>query len=400
MINQARLRDELIPMRFQTLMIVAIWRGVACGAIMLALSVFFAGPTGAQATTAELLAALEVKEPLWLCGEMVPLDHPQLVRRFELEMLLSLGNRTQVILWLKRSTRYFPYIEQALGETGLPDDLKYLAVAESALRMHAGSGKGAMGVWQLMPDTARKYGLTVNALVDERRNLHLSTPAAMAYLIDLHRRFGSWSLSLAAYNMGEGGLEAEILEQGINDFYRLYLPIETQRFIFRVLAIKRILEAPQHYGFDLPEHAFYPPDLSSTVRIDAMAELPLRLIAQAAGTDFKTIKELNPELRGHYLAAGTRRLNLPDPEQVSFQARLASLVEADANIRSQRIYVVQKGDNLSTIAQKFDVPLAAMLIWNRIGIHQVIHPGQRLVIFPGARERAEEWMDLDAEADG
>ena len=131
-----------------------------------------------------------------------------------------------------------------------------------------------------------------------------------------------------------------------------------------------------------------------------MAELPLRLIAQAAGTDFKTIKELNPELQGHYLSAGTRLLNLPDPEPVSFQARLTSLVEADANIRSQRIYVVQKGDNLSTIAQKFDVPLAALLIWNRIGIHQVILPGQRLVIFPGARERAEEWMDLDAEADG
>lgn len=400
MTSQTRLSDELIPMRFQTLMLVAIWRAVACGAIVLALSVFFAGPTGAQATTAELLEGLEVKEPLWLCGETVPLDHPQLVKRFELEMLLSLGNRPQVILWLKRSTRYFPYIEQALGETGLPDDLKYLAVAESALRLHAGSRKGAMGVWQLMPDTARKYGLTVNARIDERRNLHLSTPAAMAYLIDLHRRFGSWGLSLAAYNMGEGGLEAEILEQGINDFYRLYLPIETQRFIFRILAIKRILEAPQHYGFDLPDHAFYPPDLYSTVRIDAMVELPLRLIAQAAGTDFKTIKELNPELRGHYLSAGTRLLNLPDPEQVSFQARLASLVEADASIRSQRIYVVQKGDNLSTIAQKFDVPLAALLIWNRIGSHQVIHPGQRLVIYPGARERAEEWMDLDAEADG
>lgn len=231
-----------------------------------------------------------------------------------------------------------------------------------------------------MPQTAEKYGLAVNGNVDERRNFFLSTPAAIAYLKDLYDQFGSWSLSLAAYNMGEAGLEAEILEQGLSDFYRLYLPLETQRFVLRILAIKRIVEAPQEHGFSLSTGAFYAPKTFSTVQISAFSDLPLRLVANASGTDFKTIKDLNPELRGHYLAAGTRLVNIPVTTEAGFQDRLEAMVAADARLRSQRIYVVKAGDSLTGIAQKFNVPLAALLIWNRIGIHTVIHPGQRLVV--------------------
>ena len=338
------------------------------------------------ANTDVLLAALRIEPPVTLCGEPVPIGNRQVAERFEKEMLVSLGNRPQVILWLKRTTRYFPYIEQQLRENNLPEDIKYLAIAESALRMHAGSRKGALGVWQLMPQTARKYGLSVNDNVDERRNLRLSTPAAIAYLKDLYERFGSWSLSLAAYNMGEEGLEAEVLEQGHSDYYRLYLPLETQRFVLRILAIKRIVEAPQKHGFSLLPADYYAPERFSTVRIQVFADLPLRLVADASGTDFKTIKDLNPELRGHYLAAGTRMVNLPADGSAGFQERLATMIEAYDSIRSQRIYVVRQGDSLSGIAEKFEVPLAALLIWNRIGIHSVIHPGQRLVVMPGTED--------------
>ena len=356
--------------------------------------------TAAQETGDDLLLALKLEQPVMLCDEPVPVDDPQVVERFEKEMLVSLGNRPQVILWLKRTTRYFPYIEQVLRENGLPEDIKYLAIAESALRMHAGSGKGAMGVWQLMPQTARKYGLVVNDNFDERRNLFLSTPAVVTYLKDLHDRFGSWSLSLAAYNMGEEGLEAEILEQGITDFYRLYLPLETQRFVLRILAIKRIVEAPQKHGFTLHPGDFYAPETFSPVQVNAFTDLPLRLIAKAAGTDFKTIKDFNPELRGHYMAAGTRTVNISGDGEAGFQNRLAALIEADAKIRKQRVYVVKEGDNLSGVAQKFNVPLAALLIWNRIGINKVIHPGQRLVIFPAAREKKTNLKDIDGDANG
>jgi hypothetical protein len=335
-----------------------------------------------------------------LCGERVPVDDAQATERFEKEMLVAMGNRPQVILWLKRTTRYFPYIEQMLRDNGLPDDLKYLAIAESALRMHAGSSKGAMGVWQLMPQTARKYGLVVDVNFDERRNLYLSTPAVVTYLKALYERFGSWSLSLAAYNMGEEGLEAEILEQGVTDYYRLYLPLETQRFVFRILAIKRLVEAPQMHGFTLSPGDFYAPETFSAVRVNAFTDLPLRLIANAARTDFKRVKDFNPEIRGHYLAAGTRSVNIPSDGETGFQDRLAALIEADAKIRSQRVYVVQEGDSLSGIAQKFGVPLAAVLIWNRIGLSNVIHPGQRLVIFPAAGSIKTDLKDIEGDQDG
>jgi len=146
------------------------------------------GTTAAEARADVLLQSLTLETPVSLCGEPVPVEDPRVVERFEKEMLVSLGNRAQVILWLKRSTRFFPYILKRLEENGLPEDVKYLAIAESALRMHAGSRKGAMGVWQLMPQTARKYGLVVDGNFDERRNLFLSTPAAVNYLIALHER--------------------------------------------------------------------------------------------------------------------------------------------------------------------------------------------------------------------
>ncbi len=348
-----------------------------------------------------MLLALDLDDTTTLCDEPVPVDDPRVVERFEKEMLVSLGSRHQVILWLKRTTRYFPHLEQVLAENDLPSDIKYLAIAESALRMHAGSRKGAMGVWQLMPQTARKYGLTVNANIDERRNFYLSTTAAVAYLKDLYNRFGSWSLSLAAYNMGEEGLEAEILEQGVTDYYRLYLPLETQRFVLRILAIKQIVEDPQKHGFSLTDADYYAPTSFSTVRVNALSELPLRLIAAASGTDFKTIKDLNPELRGHYLVAGSRLINIPVGSEAGFKDRLTKLIQVENENHDRRIYVVKQGDSLSGIARKFDVPLVALLIWNRMGIDSVIHPGQRLVILPAADgTHPAEVNPITGDADG
>jgi len=347
-------------------------------AILLCWLILF--PAMAEATvTAE---AARPPESLTLCNEPVPMGQGDVRERFEREMLLTLGNRTQVLLWLKRSKRFLPYISEELRKAGLPDDLKYLPVIESALMPHIGSSAGALGFWQLMPATARKYGLTVDEHIDQRRDVYLSTPAALDYLKSLHARFSSWALALAAYNMGEEGLDAEILEQKNTDYYRLYLSLETQRFVFKLLAAKLVIAQPESYGFQMAPDDYFEPLRFETVRTECHQETPIRLIATAASTDFKTIKDLNPHLRGYYLQAGSYALRLPPGSTAGFERRFRKMADDYEAQRQQRIYVVQNGDSLSTIAAKFDVPVAALLIWNGINVNKTLYAGERLVVFP------------------
>jgi peptidoglycan lytic transglycosylase D len=342
------------------------------------------GTVWGGATAIPLLEeSLRLSPELDFCGEAVPLEDAAVRERMEKELLLSLWDRDQAILWLKRSTRYFPYIERILAEAGLPDDLKYVALAESALRPHAGSPKGAIGYWQFLPETGRRYGLIVNDHIDQRRNLVASTKAAADYYAALYKKFGSWSLAATAFNMGEEGLQAEIMVQGIRDFYRLYLPLETQRYLFRVLSAKLILTQPEQYGFYLKAEDYYPPLTFALIELTCWDETSLAVVANAAQTDFKRIKDLNPELRGHYLAAGTYTLAVPETTAPGIQARFNRLHAEWLQERNERVYIVKAGDNLSTIAEQFRVPLPAILIWNRINLNRPIHPGDRLIIFPG-----------------
>ncbi len=207
----------------------------------------------------DLIRSARISGPLDFCGEPVELDNPEVRERLEKEMLLILWDRPQIVLWIKRSNRYFPIIEKKLQEHNLPQDLKYLAVIESALRPHAGSHKGAIGFWQFMKATGRKYGLVITSDKDERRNIFRSTEAAIAYFKDLHELFGSWTLSAAAYNMGEQGLQSQMLAQKSDNYYHLYLSLETQRYVMRAIAAKMILSAPAAYGFQFTAADLYPP---------------------------------------------------------------------------------------------------------------------------------------------
>ena len=340
------------------------------------------GETLRRADSPSLISSLKTLHRLDFCGEQVPLKNQEVRERLEKEFLLSLWDRAQVILWLKRSRRYFPHIEMMLKKNGMPDDLKYIAIAESALRAHAGSRKGAVGFWQFMAGTGRRYGLVINEYIDERRNLFASTRAAIKYFKGLREALGSWTLLAAAYNMGEEGLRAEIMEQDINDYYRLYLPLETQRFLFRILSVKVIFSDPAKYGFKLTEKDYYPPLTFDRITIDCLKEIPIRVIAQAAKTHFKVIKDLNPEIRGHYLGEGEHGILIPRGTSVGFQARYRRLVKKFLAAQKERIYVVKNGDNLSSIADRFDIPLAAIIIWNRLDPKRPIHPGERLIIYP------------------
>ena len=329
-----------------------------------------------------LLSSLKVTNVLEFCGERVPLEEQGVRERLEKELLLTLWHRSQVILWLKRSRRYMVHIEEMLRNEGMPDDLKFIAIAESALRPHVRSSKGAVGFWQFIRHTGQKYDLIINRRIDQRRNIFASTRAAIRYFKNLHGIFGSWTLAAAAYNMGEEGLMAEILEQGINDYYHLYLPLETQRYIFRIVAIKLVFEDPTKYGFYLSEEDYYPPVDFDQVSIECSDETPVRLIAKAAMTTFKLIKELNPEIRGHYLAEGNYTILIPKGDPEGFQARYVNLVEQWSSNQQERVYFVKEGDSLTAIAERFGVPLASVIIWNRLNPKAAIHPGDRLIIYP------------------
>ena len=274
-----------------------------------------------------LISSLRIDAPLEFCGEHVPIEMQEVRERLEKELLLTLWDKPQVILWLKRSHRYLPYIEEILQENGMPDDLKFVPIAESALRPHAGSSKGAIGFWQFMRHTGRQYGLTINRRIDERRNIFPSTQAAINYLRDLHKRFGSWSLAAAAYNMGEVGLAREIKEQGTDNYYHLYLPLETQRYVCRIVSIKLILSDPKKYGFLLADEDYYPLIEFDRIQIDCPREIHLRIIAEAANTSFKMIKDLNPEIRGYSLPAGQHTILVPKGASQDFDARYQLLLK-------------------------------------------------------------------------
>jgi hypothetical protein len=348
-----------------------------------ALASICASPSAAAAPALDfsaLIAAARIQGPMDYCGEPVPLEDPDVRERMEREMLSVLADPHQVILWIKRSRQTLAPIEEALHRHRLPQDLKYIAIAESSLRPHAGSPKGAMGYWQFMEPTGRKYGLRVDPEKDERRNLFASTEAAIAYLKELREMFGSWTLAVAAYNMGENGLRRDISQQNTRDYYRLYLPLETQRYVFRILASKLILERPAAYGFHLEPEDIYPLLPSERIELQTSRETPVLAIAQAAGTDVKMIKDLNPEIRGFHLAPGQHQLMIPQKAARGFRDRLFQLMAQADERQREIVYVVREGDTLSEIASKHGVSVADVRTWNRLDLKKQIQPGMKLVL--------------------
>ncbi|MDJ0988244.1 MAG: transglycosylase SLT domain-containing protein [Desulfobacterales bacterium] len=337
-----------------------------------------------------LIANIKLDQALNFCGEPVALDLQEVRERLEKELLLTIWDRPQVVLWIKRSTRYLPIIEEMLAENNMPDDLKYMAIIESALRPHAGSRKGAIGYWQFLKSTGLKYGLRINADIDERRNIFASTQAAINYLKELYAMLGSWTLAAAAYNMGEIGLQSEMVSQKSEDYYQLYLPLETQRYVFRIIAAKLILTNPERFGFQFSDDDLYPPLAFDRIQIECFQDTPILIVAQAAKTYFKAIKDLNPEIRGHFLTAGTHSLLIPKGSADGFETRFKQMVQQWQAKNQERVYVVRTGDNLTSIAERFNVPLPALLIWNRLDGKKPIHPGDRLVIYPNETKTSLE----------
>jgi len=276
-----------------------------------------------------IIEAIRISGPLDFCGEPVPLDDPDVRERLEREMLISLDNSDDLILWLKRAKRYFPVIERVLKENGLPDDLKYITIAESSLKPLAFSHKGASGPWQFIPGTGTRYGLIVGNDIDERRNIYKSTPAAARYLRNLYSMFASWTLAAAAYNMGENGLRSEMTMQRVDDYYKLYLNSETSRYVFRILAAKIIMSNPDKFGYVLSKEDYYLEKPFDTVELSTSRNVPLYIIARAADTHFKVIKDLNPEIKQYHLPSGFHRICIPRGSADGFYERYEKFLTND-----------------------------------------------------------------------
>ncbi|MGD8433718.1 MAG: transglycosylase SLT domain-containing protein [Syntrophobacterales bacterium] len=319
-----------------------------------------------------------------LCDEPIPLESPVVLEKLDREFTIAVWNRPQVILWLKRSGRYFPYIEQKLAEEGLPDDLKYLAVAESALITTISSNKGASGLWQLMARTGRHYGLRKNRLLDERLDFEQATDAALTHIKYLRNTFDSWALALAAYNCGEYHLKKEIRKQKVNDYYSLNLPDETERFIFRITAVKIIMENPERYGYYLPKGQLYKPFDYDTVEVKVNQQVHLNDMASALGTHYRVLKELNPHILRHELPTGKMRIRVPPEAGERVATVLREFEGRDSRGRTQVAsghYIVRPGETLSHIARKTGVPIATLKKLNRIE-GSFLRAGARLLLAP------------------
>ncbi len=314
-------------------------------------------------------------DAITFCDERLPLEKRNVWERLDREFLLAIGNTPQVLLWLKRSNRYFPYIEKRLAEEVLPEDLKYLAVIESDLKQDARSPVGAAGPWQFMESTARKMGLRVDGVIDERYDFHSSTDAAINYLKRLNQYFNSWTMSVAAYNLGITRIQWEMKKQKIDDYFYLELPEETERYVFRAIAAKLILSRPEKFGFILEEDQYYDPIPHDIIELKITRTTSLKTIADASESYLKVIRELNPHIRTHSLPRGLYRIKIPRGKTDTFEENFR---------KSPRdIYVVKKGDNLTKIARQYNMSISELTRLNGMRKVETIYPGQRLVIEQG-----------------
>lgn len=243
--------------------------------------------------------ALQVPDYLEFAGEKMPLENPDILERMDRELLVNTYWQSNGLLMFKRSQKYFPIIEPILAKNGVPDDFKYLAVIESGLT-NASSPAGAKGVWQILRGTGREYGLEVNSNVDERYHIEKATEVACKYLKKSKERFGSWTLAAAAYNGGNAGIARRLESQKVSNYYDLLLGEETGRYVFRIVALKEILNNPQKYGFNFREKDLYFRIPTYQVEIDT-AVTDFAKFSEQFDINYKILKIHNPWLREAHL---------------------------------------------------------------------------------------------------
>ena len=287
---------------------------------------------------------------------------------------------------LRRAGRYRDMVERVLREEGMPQDLIYLAQAESAFQPQAVSKAGARGMWQFMAFSGRKYGLEKNIWVDERQDPEQATRAAARYLRGLYDEFGDWYLAMAAYNAGAGAIERAIEHTGYADFWELYhrnvLPKETQNYVPIILALTLISKDPARYGIDpQPEPAFQADTVTPGQPVD------LRLVAETIDTDVDTLRSFNPQLLRLVTPADPNFvLHLPQGTGDQYQAGMAAI--PPEKWVTWRRHTVQDGETLNALAKHFRLPVDSIAEVNNLQADASLEAGQKLIIPAAAPEAA------------
>lgn len=266
------------------------------GLLSICVWLFVSGGTKVQPSAGPYLTTAPFyPSELDFAGESVPLSDPEVHERLDRELISNCYYHSNTILTMKRAHKFFPIIEPILAENGVPDDFKYLCVIESNLS-NVVSPAGAAGFWQFLGSTGRIYGLEVNREVDERYHLEKATKAACKYLKDAYAKFNSWTLAAASYNMGMAGLKSKMIEQKEDKYYDLLLYQETQRYVFRILAVKSIFSKPTRYGFYIldQEKYNYPKYKTVSRKTDISC---IMCFSKDNEVSYKELKWLNPWIR-------------------------------------------------------------------------------------------------------
>lgn len=243
--------------------------------------------------------SLATPEKITFAGVEIPLNNIEVRENLDRELLVNTYWHSNTFLMHKRASRWFPVIEPILKKNGVPDDFKYLALIESGLD-NVVSPAGATGFWQFMESTGREYGLEINNEVDERYHVEKATEAACQYIKDGYEVYGDWALVAASYNMGRAGLNRQLARQRVESYWNLLLNNETARYVYRILAVKEILNNSGNYGFHMRPKDLYAPYETVTDTLKTSVE-DFALWANERDINYKTLKTLNPWLRQSYL---------------------------------------------------------------------------------------------------
>jgi len=339
-------------------------------------------------------------DSLTFAGELVPMNHLGIRENLEQEMLVNIYWQSQTMLELKRANRYFPEIARILKKNGIPDDFKYLAMAESGFTFKT-SPAGAAGFWQILKPTAISNGLEVGKDVDERYNLEKSTEAACKYFKQAYDEFHNWTLVAASYNMGMAGMAKAIAFQKQDNYYDLGLNTETARYIYRVLALKELLTNPQKFGFYVKSSELYP--LIPTLKVPVDSSIKnLADFALSMHTNYRILKILNPWLLSSELPnpeKETFMISLPKKdavfidlgETIVFNDTTASNVNkclADTSAKTQSqctskivVHFVKPNETISTIAKKYNVTPEQIRSWNSLADTSSLKVNDEVILF-------------------